>query len=536
MTDSDFAALIRVERPEEGWLRFSDPASVERATDVGEVSAMLARTAAAVDDGAWAVGFLRYEAASAFDPAFPHRPAEAPVAAFGIFEPPRRIERLPPLAPDAVHALGNWIASQGRREHERAVLEILAAIGRGDVYQVNHTMRLSAPWSGDSRALFYELWRAQPAPHAAWLRLGDIEVCSVSPELFFELTGGRVVTRPMKGTRRRTGRSADDQALAQSLRDSAKDRAENLMIVDMMRNDLGRVARPGSVATTRLFDVAPFGSVLQMTSTVEAATEARWDAVLAALFPAASITGAPKAAAMRIVDRLEPQPRGVYTGCIGCIAPTGDARFSVAIRTVEIDRRRGRALYGTGGGIVWDSRAEDEYREALTKALVVRDSEPPMALLETLRWEPGEGFTLLEGHLDRLAASADRFARPCDVAAARVALDEAVVGARETQRVPTHPRLRRHVHGRGATVRGPSGSLATRGRRLTRRLRRPPPAPQDDTPRALRRRSGRPDARRRCRPLERASRSDRDDRREPRRPAGVGAGRPLPSRAVSCRG
>jgi para-aminobenzoate synthetase / 4-amino-4-deoxychorismate lyase len=241
-------------------------------------------------------------------------------------------------------------------------------------------------------------------------------ICSASPELFFSLRDRQILSKPMKGTAVR-GRTLDeDEANARGLYESEKNRAENVMIVDMIRNDLGRIAQPGSVVVTKLFDVEKYATVWQMTSTVEAVTTASLPDILKALFPCASITGAPKVKTMEIISALETTPRNVYTGAIGFFSPERYARFSVAIRTTLLDTVSNRAQYGVGGGIVWDSTAGEEYEECLNKAKIVLDPPPslPFRLLETLLWEQDRGYFLLSRHCERLRASARYFDYPYD--------------------------------------------------------------------------------------------------------------------------
>jgi para-aminobenzoate synthetase/4-amino-4-deoxychorismate lyase len=240
----------------------------------------------------------------------------------------------------------------------------------------------------------------------------------------------------MKGTAPRGLWSLQDLARAAQLRRSAKTRAENLMIVDMVRNDLGRIAVPGSVRVSGLFAVEQYETVWQMTSTVEASTAARLPDILRALFPCASVTGAPKVRTMQIIAELEQSPRGIYTGCMGYLAPDGRAQFNVAIRTAHIDRELERAEYGVGGGILWGSSARREFDECLTKARVLGGGAPSFELLETLLWEPGSGYALLDGHLRRLGASARYFAFDVDAAAVkRRLLADAAAFPRRPRRV-----------------------------------------------------------------------------------------------------
>ena len=297
--------------------------------------------------------------------------------------------------------------------------QIKACIARGETYQVNFTFRLRQAIDEEPWKLFLELAAAQDSPYAAFLDTPRFAVCSASPELFFELRGQRLLCRPMKGTAARGRWYAEDAAQAEWLAHSAKNRAENAMIVDMMRNDVGRIASPGGVGVRDLFRVERYPTLWQMTSLVEGQTAAPISEILRALFPCASVTGAPKPSTMGIIARLETAPRGVYCGAIGLIAPDRQARFHVGIRTVVVDRVRHTAEYGVGGGVVWDSTSADEYQECLLKAQVLTARRPDFSLLESLLWTPVEGYFLLEEHLVRLAHSAEYFGFPPCTAEAR---------------------------------------------------------------------------------------------------------------------
>jgi para-aminobenzoate synthetase/4-amino-4-deoxychorismate lyase len=290
---------------------------------------------------------------------------------------------------------------------------------------VNYTFRLNADFSGSPFALFCDLAAAQHGHYAAFIETDEYAICSASPELFFELKEGVITARPMKGTMPRDLTFSKDWKNAEALKNSAKDQAENIMIVDMIRNDIGRIAEAGSVETLSRFDVEKYPTVWQLTSTVrgQALTFAKRQksrpdpvALFKALFPCASITGTPKAKTMEIIQGLEKGPRGVYTGAIGFFAPDGSAQFNVAIRTAVI--QDGKAEYGIGGGIVWDSGADSEYEEALSKAAILTKKMPNFQCLETMLWEDGEIF-LLERHLKRLAESAEYFDFKCDQNAIR---------------------------------------------------------------------------------------------------------------------
>lgn len=434
-------------RDEAGWMAFEEPVGVVVAGEVEAVGEVLDEVARRVEEGLWAVGFIAYEAAPGFDGALRTRQPAAdgpPLAYFALHRGPRRRSELGGLR--SSYELGEWQASVDRGTYRATVEEVRRRIALGDTYQVNFTYRLRASFAGDPQGLFGDLTRAQAGGLAAYVDTGDHAVCCASPELFFELRDGVVTTRPMKGTAPRGRFPAEDAAAAAALVTSEKERAENLMIVDMMRNDLGRIATPGSVEVPHLFTAERYPAMWQMTSTVTARTEASTAEVFAALFPCASITGAPKAATSAIIAELETAPRGVYTGAIGYLAPGRHARFAVAIRTAVVDRRQGRVEYGVGGGIVWDSEPEREAVETEIKARVLR--QPPavdFSLLETLLWTPQGGYFLEGEHLDRLRASASYFDFAVDLDAVRRALAAAVEerGRREEpgQRNPMRVRL-----------------------------------------------------------------------------------------------
>lgn len=444
------------------WLRASEPVEILVAEEAERVREIVASAEEATRHGHYAVGFLTYEAAPGFDPALAvQRRGSLPAAWFAVV---RRLDGLPAL-PDTQGAfrLGPWRASLTPREHAARVAAVRRAIARGDTYQANLTYRLRAPFDGDPLALFHQLWEAQRPSHAAYLDLGDHALLSVSPELFFIRDGERVRCRPMKGTAARGCTTTEDARVAQALRASPKDRAENLMIVDMVRNDLGRVAAPGSVAVPELFTLERYPSLWQLTSTVEARTAATTADLLAALFPCASITGAPKVRTMEILRRLEDSPRGVYTGAIGWIGPGGRASFNVAIRTVHVDRDRGGAEYGTGGGIVWDSRSDAELQETRTKAAILLERPPAFELLETLAWRPLSGYRLLRRHLARLADSAAYFGIPCDMDRCRDVLD-ALAG--DLPPIPHRVRLRLGASGEARADATPDADTPRRPWRL----------------------------------------------------------------------
>jgi para-aminobenzoate synthetase/4-amino-4-deoxychorismate lyase len=439
------------------WLRFATPRRVLVARQMDDVAPALAAAEAATRDGHYAAGLLSYEAAPAFDPAFRVRPAgDLPLLWFGIYDTPQVLDALP--AAEEACAVSTWQPAITRDAYRAAIARIKDYIAAGDTYQVNFTLRLHARLAGDPWALFLALTRAQRGAYGAWVHLGSHCLCSASPELFFHLDGDRLVSKPMKGTARRGLTWEDDLARARELGRSAKNRAENVMIVDMVRNDMGRVAETGSVAVEQLFAVERYATVWQMTSTVAARTHASYTALFGALFPCASITGAPKVRTTEIITELEGQPRGAYTGAIGYLAPGRRAQFNIAIRTVQVEAATGALEYGTGGGIVWDSEAESEYAECLTKALVLTERRPDFQLLETLLWRPRGGYALLHGHLRRLRHSADYFGVAVDMSAVRTRLRDAA------RNYSTPRRVRLLVGEDGAIILEDAPAPAPRGR------------------------------------------------------------------------
>ena len=430
------------------WLSFRRPLDVLVAQTPVEVPDLLSELRQAVGRGRWAAGFLSYEATPAFDPAFASHPPESdvPAAWWALFDEPERLDALPEWhqtpTDDDVPDL-DWRPLVGREDHARSVAEVRRRIAEGDTYQVNLTFPLEAeiPPGVDPYQLF-QRWVSDGTtpPYATFIDTDDqLCVASVSPELFFSLDGRELRARPMKGTSPR-GRWLEEDAARRAELLSEKNRAENLMIADMLRNDLGRVAVPGSVRVVRLFGFETYATVHQLVSEVAARLEPGRDAldVLRALFPCASITGAPKARTSHIIRQLEPHRRGVYTGSAGYFAPDGSAQLNVLIRTASFHRSRRIARYGTGGGVVWDSDAESEFREAGTKTRLLRRpaSRPgEFRLLETMLWRGRSGYFLLDHHLRRLAESAGFFGFCVDVDAIRRDLERRAADWAERTRV-----------------------------------------------------------------------------------------------------
>ncbi|AVF03629.1 MULTISPECIES: aminodeoxychorismate synthase component I [Devosia] len=397
-------------------LLFRAPRAVLVAHTAAEARAALTRIAKAGRDGLWAAGYLAYELGHIFEERLeallPAR-SKTPLLWFGLYQAPERLGadqlwRLLAEAPDGRAISVNPVS--GFADYEKPFEQVKALIAAGDSYQVNLTFKARFMLEGHALGLYRRLAQSQQTAYGAYLDAGDHQVLSRSPELFVSLVADALSARPMKGTLRRGPTLAQDAAGRAALAADEKNRAENLMIVDLLRNDLGRIARTGSVAVTDLFTVETYRSLHTMTSGIKAQIRpgVGFVEVLENLFPCGSITGAPKLRAMEIIHALEAIPRGLYTGSIGYLAPNGDFAFNVAIRTAVIDSE-GRGEIGIGGGIVADSEARDEYEEALLKLSFLSDPAPPVTLIETFKWTPEDGYALLDRHLDRLIASAAYF-------------------------------------------------------------------------------------------------------------------------------
>ncbi len=412
-------------------VRFSGLRQVLVAEHPDDVASVLDELDRVTREGRWAFGFVAYEAAPALDPALTThaRTGGLPLAWFGVVDAPEPVPPLDVVGP-TVPTL-DWVAEWDAEAHRTAVERVRVSIAAGETYQCNLTTRLTADARPDldAVALYRELVHGQRGAHNSYLDLGRFVVASASPELFFEQRGDRILMRPMKGTAARGRTTAEDEATVARLQGSEKERAENVMIVDLIRNDLGRIAVPGTVTVPRLLAAERYETVHQLTSDVTAQLRADigLTGTFRALFPCGSVTGAPKARTMELIRELESGPRGVYCGAVGIVGPPGSrvrARFSVAIRTVLLDRERQRLTYGTGGGITWSSRPSAEYAELQAKSRVLDARYEDFHLLETLAHRPGRGLRNRDAHLARMADSARYFGFPFDPAAARAVLGD----------------------------------------------------------------------------------------------------------------
>ncbi|MEX2608229.1 MAG: chorismate-binding protein [Kiritimatiellia bacterium] len=407
MRNTPFHALQRTDAPGNSrWVHFADPVRELEVFDVREVLPALRELEQAQAEGLHAVGWIAYEAAPGFDSHLRvHSPPQGtPLLRFTVYR--HQVEGLPPrtAAPCGISNLEPECTPDDFRE---AVSLIHEAIAAGETYQVNFTYPLNGKLQGDAWGLFRRLRFAQSAGYQAYIEEKDRTLICASPERFFRHHGNQIHCKPMKGT----AAPGEEHLLA----GSAKNRAENIMIVDMIRNDLGKVADPGSVIADPLFEIEQFPSLVQMTSTLRATGPASPVDWISVLFPCASITGAPKRKTMEWIHTLETGPRGVYTGCIGGFYGDGVTEFNVAIRTATVNRDSGEFRYHTGCGIVWDSDPEAECRESVLKTAVLFHSPPDFCLIETMRGESDTGILRWETHRRRLLRSAAALGIEVDV-------------------------------------------------------------------------------------------------------------------------
>ena len=426
-------------------LLFEEPHDIVRADRVDEVRPALDALRAALDAGRHVAGYLAYEAGYALDPALADliRTDGTPLLLFGLFETPRSVSRSAMLGQASDAVLSRLQPSVERDAYLAAAARVNEALHAGEYYQANLTFPNHLATGGDPLALYARL---AGQGGGAWGGLVEHEegaLVSLSPEQFFSLRDGVLEARPMKGTAPRGAGAAADNAAIDALRNDEKQRAENLMIVDLMRNDLARVAETGSVAVPDLFTVETYPTLHQMTSRITARLREGLDAidVLETIFPCGSVTGAPKIAAMRALHGLEPFPRGPYTGSMGWIAPprpdgsAGNAAFNVLIRTIHIVSGEPQARIGLGSGLVVDSIASEEWRECLLKGAFVEKSSLDFDLVETMAYDPIEGIPELERHLLRMKESAAELGFTFDRHDARNELQAATFGHREPAKV-----------------------------------------------------------------------------------------------------
>ena len=418
--------IILRNKKNDSWRIFSSPKEVLYSNYLHEVKTILDKVESKINENNdIAVGFLSYESAPAFDPAYRvNKESKLPLICFGLFEGFKETQILD-NSEIITNKIYNWKIETSPSEYKKNFDYIKNQIELGYTYQINYTLRSHSESIQNPYEFFLE--KAKNSPFAAYIETDESIIISASPELFFSLENKRLFCKPMKGTSRRGKTFEEDLILMDALRASKKNKAENIMITDMLRNDMGRISEPGSVKVSSKYDIEKYSTVWQMTSSVESETTASITEIFQALYPCASVTGAPKIASMDIISRIEELPREIYTGAIGYIAPNREAEFSVPIRTVVSDKNKNCAVYGTGGGIVWDSVWESEWDECLTKSKVlsVKDSSD-FELFETMKWDTDSGVFLEEYHFNRLKDSASYFDfKLCDVRVKEI-IDETI--------------------------------------------------------------------------------------------------------------
>lgn len=391
---------------------FTDAIKELKTKDIKEVKPLLDELEAYQNEGYYAVGYVSYEAAPAFETKF--QVIDGPLMSEYLlyFTVHETVQTEPiPLTYDPITLPKSWQELTTAEEYKAAIEHIHHHIRQGDTYQVNYTVQLQQKLTADPFAIYNRLVVEQNAHYNAFIQHDDVSIISISPELFFKKDGDKLTTRPMKGTTNRGLTTETDLAQARWLAQDQKNRSENMMIVDLLRNDMNRISKIGSEDVKSLCQVEQYSTVWQMTSTIETQLlpNSRLSDVFQALFPCGSITGAPKIATMEIIKKVEKQPRGVYCGAIGILVPQGPSIFNVAIRTLQMEGTK--AIYGVGGGITWDSNWEAEYEETKQKAAVLYRQNPKFDLISTGRIHQGK-LLFLEEHIKRLQESSRYFDYP----------------------------------------------------------------------------------------------------------------------------
>jgi para-aminobenzoate synthetase/4-amino-4-deoxychorismate lyase len=393
------------------WILFNKPVEIIKADNYKNIKKALSYIEDMTLKGFYAAGFVSYEASGAFDPNYLVKKNNLSNNLwFGIY---KKKEIIPHHIlfdnPGKAQYIFDWELPFNYNEYKNKIDFIKEKIFKGDIYQLNYTFNMESDFKDDPFSVFLNNFSHLDSKYSAFIDTPDFSVLSGSPELFFKLHKNKLISKPMKGTIHRGRNNNEDILNKEKLYNSEKDRAENVMITDMIRNDMGKIAQISSVNTKKLFEVEKYSRVFQMTSTVTCTTDKSVCEIFEAMFPCASITGAPKIKSMEYIKQAEKSPRGVYTGAIGFLEPERKALFNVAIRTMYINKESKKGYYGTGGGIVWDSFAENEYKECQSKSLIISEPEPEFKLLETLLYAPGDGFYLEKYHINRILDSAYYF-------------------------------------------------------------------------------------------------------------------------------
>lgn len=403
---------------------FTQPIRELKTRDLAEVTNLLAQVESYQEQGYYVVGYVSYEAAPAFEEKLAVHKAPLLGEYLLYFTVHDSVETSSiPLTYEEVDLPSNWQEITSAEDYEKAIAQIHHHLRQGDTYQVNYTVQLKQNLSANPFAIYNRMVVEQEAGYNAYVEHDDMAVISMSPELFFEQNDRELTTRPMKGTTQRGVTDQEDLAQASWLEQDPKNRSENMMIVDLLRNDMNRISEVGSEHVERLCQVEQYSTVWQMTSTIKSQLRPDVDLVeiFRSLFPCGSITGAPKIATMEIIKNLEPQPRGVYCGTIGLLLPNGRRIFNVAIRTIQLHQEK--AIYGVGGGITWDSTWESEYREVHQKAAVLYRKQARFQLITTGKISQKQ-LIFEDQHLERLTKASRYFAFPFDPEDLRQKIEE----------------------------------------------------------------------------------------------------------------
>jgi len=400
---------------------FTDPIEIISCMELSQVENCLNNIETKLEQGYFAAGFISYEAGLAFEDIFKLKGNyNFPFFHFGIYKEPTVFDhkeiKFTGLNFNDKYSLKNVRSNITKNEYTESIKKIKAYIEKGDTYQVNYTFKLKFSHSGSAFGLYNDLRKKQSVSYSSLMRFDKDYLLSFSPELFFRKKGNKIEVKPMKGTIDRGRFRSEDIDKKKALYISPKDRSENIMIVDLLRNDLGRICKTDTVKTKKLFGIEDYESLFQMTSTIEgrAAPKISVYDLFKAMFPSGSVTGAPKIRTMQIIDEIEKEPRKVYTGSIGFITPKRDAVFNVAIRTILIDAKNKKGEMGIGSGVVYDSDTDKEYDECKLKAKFLTDKARDFELIETIRYKADKGYPLINLHLERLSESAAYFNFPFD--------------------------------------------------------------------------------------------------------------------------
>ena len=418
-----FVLLENSQNAKKAVLLFEAPHELIQANSIKEIEPAFEAIERALAQGNYVAGFMNYELGLALEPKMQSRlPENTPLLWFGVFKDKTITTHqylkdwFDQYVSESERAAVKDIKltpQQNYQSYEKSFKTVQQAIKAGDIYQLNLTFKADVEDINNPLALYAEMRRKQPVAYASLIMTGQQTILSASPELFIENKDGWLETRPMKGTLKRAPTCKQDQTFQKTLQRDEKSRAENLMIVDLMRNDLSRISQTGSVTVEDLFKVETYQSLHQMISVIRAKPQEDLPLLeqMRAIFPPGSITGAPKIRAMELINEIEKAPRGIYTGAIGYFSPNRDYCFNVAIRTLELDQD-GKGQMGIGSGLVYDSQPDQEYDECLLKMQFLTKEHPEFSLLETMAYKPSQGVLYKKEHSDRLTSSAKYFQIP----------------------------------------------------------------------------------------------------------------------------